>query len=247
MVKYENMVRPESCTDLTGENPVLVITGEPGSRLQLRGVIPWASAERRKPQLEGAKERAVTSSERCSLDKVSAERRSRGPSRSCHGEGNRQLPVKPEWEWTSPGYWWRHATKGMCGTGETLPDGRKAKTVRIRPQAESARIREGVRGARSTEEGGQEKPLEGRGSASVVVAKGKREGMPGSAMRTEANNPERQSARTLLQPMDDRQVVQWAMHAALGRPSVSRVLENCKHGLNGRIRKPESPLAASGA
>ena len=242
------MVRPEqSCTDLTGESPVLVITGEPGSRLQLRGVISWASAERRKPQLEEAKERAVTSSERCSLVRLSTERCSRGPSRSCHGEGNRQLPVKPEWEWTSPGYRRRHATKGMDGTGETLPDGRKAKTVRIRPKAESARIREGVRGARSTEEGGQEKPLEGRGSASVVVAKGKREGMPRSAKRTEANSPIKQSARTLLQSMVDRQVVHWTAHAASGRPSVSRVLENCKHGLNGRIRKPESPLAAIGA
>lgn len=65
----------------------------------------------------------------------------------------------------------------------------QAKTSCIRPKAESARSRKGVRGARSTDEGG-DKPLEGRGSASVVaVIEGKREGMPGSAKQTEANNP----------------------------------------------------------
>jgi hypothetical protein len=158
-----------------------------------------------------------------------------GPSRSCHGEGNRQSPAKPEREWTSPGYRRRHASTGQCGTGETLPSSRSlAKTSRIRPQAEIAGSWEGVRGVRSTNESGQEKPLEGRGPASVVVAKGKREGMSPKG----TNNPVRQSARTLLQPMVDRQVAHWVMHAASGRPSVSRVLENCKHGLNGRIRKP---------
>ena len=65
----------------------------------------------------------------------------------------------------------------------------QAKTSGIRPKAESARSRKGVRGARSTNEGG-DKPLEGRGSASVAaVIEGKREGMPGSAKQTEANNP----------------------------------------------------------
>ena len=39
---------------------------------------------------QGARKRAATISERCSLVKLSAERCWRGPSRSCHGEGNRQ-------------------------------------------------------------------------------------------------------------------------------------------------------------
>lgn len=39
---------------------------------------------------KGATKRAVTHRERCSLDKLSAERCLGGPSRSCHGEGNRQ-------------------------------------------------------------------------------------------------------------------------------------------------------------
>jgi len=39
---------------------------------------------------KGATKRAVTHRERCSLDRLSAERCLGGPSRSCHGEGNRQ-------------------------------------------------------------------------------------------------------------------------------------------------------------
>jgi hypothetical protein len=41
---------------------------------------------------KGASQRAATSSERCSLDTLSAERCLGGPSRSWHGEGNRQQP-----------------------------------------------------------------------------------------------------------------------------------------------------------
>ena len=48
-------------------------------------------AECQKPLKErGANQRAATISERNSLVKLSAERCSGGPSRSCHGEGNRQ-------------------------------------------------------------------------------------------------------------------------------------------------------------
>ena len=53
--------------------------------------MPPARAGRQKPLKEtGARERAATSSERCSHVIVSAERCSKGPSRSYHGEGNRQ-------------------------------------------------------------------------------------------------------------------------------------------------------------
>ena len=41
---------------------------------------------------QGARKRAATLSERCSHVIVSAERCLKGPSRSCHGEGNRQQP-----------------------------------------------------------------------------------------------------------------------------------------------------------
>ena len=52
--------------------------------------------------------------------------------------------------------------------------------------AESGGSREGVRGVRSTVEGGQNKPPEGRDPASVVTVKGKCEGMPRESV---ANNP----------------------------------------------------------
>jgi len=82
------MVRPE---------PVRVSAGAPGSRLQPSGEIRPSRAECRKPLKErGANRRAATISECSSLVKLSAERCSGGPSRSCHGEGNRQHR-RPEW------------------------------------------------------------------------------------------------------------------------------------------------------
>jgi hypothetical protein len=87
------MVRPERRSVLTGESPVRVSAGAPGSRLRPEGEIRPSQAECRKPLKErGAKQRAATSSERNSLVKLSAERCLGGPSRSYHGEGNRQHP-----------------------------------------------------------------------------------------------------------------------------------------------------------
>ena len=91
------MVRPERRELLAGASPVRVSARAPGSRPQPSGEILPARAGRRKPVKEqGAKKRAATSSERCSLVKLSAERCLRGPSRSCHGEGNRQHSARPE-------------------------------------------------------------------------------------------------------------------------------------------------------
>ena len=85
------MVRPERRVVLTGASPVRVSAGAPGSRLQPEGEIQPSRAECRKPLKErGANQRAATISERNSLVILSAERCLRGPSRSCHGEGNRQ-------------------------------------------------------------------------------------------------------------------------------------------------------------
>src|ERR1700693_1799433 len=87
------MVRPERRVVLAGGSPVRVSAGAPGSRLQPGGEIRPSRAECRKPLKErGANRRAATISERNSLVKFSAERRWGGPSRSCHGEGNRQHP-----------------------------------------------------------------------------------------------------------------------------------------------------------
>jgi hypothetical protein len=84
-------VRPERRVVLAGESPVRVSAGAPGSRLQPGGEIRPSRAECQKPlQERGANQRAATISERNSLVKFSAERCLGGPSRSFHGEGNRQ-------------------------------------------------------------------------------------------------------------------------------------------------------------
>ena len=53
--------------------------------------MPSVRAGRQEPlKKTGARKRAATLSERCSHVIVSAERCLKGPSQSCHGEGNRQ-------------------------------------------------------------------------------------------------------------------------------------------------------------
>ena len=90
-------MRPERRVVLTGASPVRVSGGAPGSRLQAGGEIQPAEAECRKPLKEReANQRAATISERNNLVKFSAERCLGGPSRSCHGEGNRQHSGEPE-------------------------------------------------------------------------------------------------------------------------------------------------------
>src|ERR1700694_5591541 len=85
------MVRPERRVVLAGGSPVRVSAGAPGSRLQPVGEIGRSRAECRKRLKErGANRWAATISERNSLVIFSAERCSGGPSRSYHGEGNRQ-------------------------------------------------------------------------------------------------------------------------------------------------------------
>jgi len=77
----------------------------------------------------------------------------------------------------------------------------------------------------------------------AMTAKGKREGMDRASG---PNNPEYESARTLLQSMGERQAA-LAVHASSGRPSVSRVRENRMHGLSGGHWKPGPACAAAGA
>jgi len=91
------MVRPERRDFLAGERLVRVSAGAPGSRPRSREEIPGTQAGRQEPvEGQGARKRAATQSERCSLVIFSAERCSGGPSRSYHGEGNRQHSAKPD-------------------------------------------------------------------------------------------------------------------------------------------------------
>ena len=84
------MVRPERRVLLAGASPVRVSAGAPGSRPQAKAEMPTVRAGRQKSILWKARKRAATLSERCSLVRLSAERCWKGPSRSCHGEGNIQ-------------------------------------------------------------------------------------------------------------------------------------------------------------
>jgi hypothetical protein len=100
-------VRPERRrVVLAGESPDRVSAGAPGSRLQREGEIRPNEAECQKPLKErGARKRAATISERCSHVIFSAERCLKGPSRSYHGEGNRQHSARPEGVLDPSGVW----------------------------------------------------------------------------------------------------------------------------------------------
>ena len=90
-------MRPARRDFLADERSVRVRAGAPGSRLPSGGEIRPGEAECRKPlKKRGARKRAATLSERCSLVTFSAERRLGGPSRSYHGEGNRQHSAEPD-------------------------------------------------------------------------------------------------------------------------------------------------------
>ena len=149
-----------------------------------------------------------------------------------------------------------------------------AKTRGIRRNAESRGSREGVRGARSTDEGGQDKPLEGRGPALVERATGvsAREWTGRPDLTTPAgmslpNTHENSNVRSGREPSGTVRgssnrawggpsgVTTWGVRglgralvqATFIRPSVSRVRENRMHGLNGGHWKPGPHHAATGA
>src|SRR5215467_4974495 len=137
------MVRPERRVLLAGARPVRVSAGAPGSRPQAKAEMPTVRAGRRKSILWRARKRAATSSERCSHVIVSAERRLKGPSRSFHGEGNRQQS-RPERLLDLSGVW----------GGGTFPE-KSAEQERpyLQPsQAKTAGIR--PEGRRRAEPGG---------------------------------------------------------------------------------------------
>src|ERR1035437_73919 len=116
------MVRPERRVLLAGTKPVRVSAGAPGSRPQPRAEMPPARAGRQEPlKKKGASKRAAISSERCSLDKLSAERCLGGPSRSCHGEGNRQQSGPERLLDLSGVEGGGTFVQEEGGTGETLP------------------------------------------------------------------------------------------------------------------------------
>src|SRR6266487_4576373 len=122
------MLRPESWSRLTGESPVRVGTGAPGSRP--RFVVERRRAERGVKSLFGGSERAGRSVKRTLQP------------RQTHNGGaeplmSRRRPCRsglvPVMTWpVLPGYGGRHVRKVWAGTGEArLPGLRQAKTAGI--------------------------------------------------------------------------------------------------------------------
>jgi hypothetical protein len=140
------MVRPERRVVLADERSVRVSAGAPGSRPQPEREILTARAGRRKPVKEqGARKRAATVSERCSHVIFSAERCLKGPSRSCHGEGNRQHSGKPDGMLDLSGVW----------GGGTFPK-KNAEQERPYPAVESDKDRGYKAGRRKAHGAGRE-------------------------------------------------------------------------------------------
>ena len=142
-------VRPERRVVLADERSVRVSAEAPGSKFPEGGAIRPYEAECQKP-LKGrvARKRAATLSKRCSLVKLSAERCSKGPSRSHHGEGKRQHSENRMEYWTSPGEWAVARFQRRTRNRRDLPwRPCRAKIVHKARKAASAGGREGVRGA----------------------------------------------------------------------------------------------------
>lgn len=168
------MVRRVSWAALTGESPVRVSAGAPGSRLRSRGETfsaKWSDKSLRK---EGATKQAEHKVNAAASSKYQPKGVWEG--RAAHITAKATDSVRKTGMDVGPprGRGRRHASTERDGTRETLSGGpRRAKSLGIRPKVEIPGGREGVRGAFITWEGG-EKPLEGRGPASVVAATGVR-------------------------------------------------------------------------
>ena len=165
-----DMVRPESCITPTGESPVRVIAGAPGSRHQQLEVIPVA--ERCVESLFGGSEGAGRNKVNAS---ASSDYQPKGvrEGRAAHvtAKATHSVPA-PERTLGLLGVWAAARYEGMMrNRRDPARQPTSGKDRAYKAGAEVARSREGVRGVRSTCEGG-EKPLEGRDPASVTFALG---------------------------------------------------------------------------
>jgi len=165
------MVRPERRVPLTGESPVRVSAGAPGSRPQFRKEILWA--ERGVKSLEEREQGSGPQPQVNAAASTDYQPKGVREGRAAHVTAKATDSSLDRNDcWTSPGYGRWHVSRVGCGTGETLPGSlRRAKTERIRRDAESARSREGVRGVRSTWEGAHHNALEGRDPALIELGR----------------------------------------------------------------------------
>src|SRR4030042_6839498 len=165
------MVRPESCNTPSGGSPVRVSAGAPGSRHQASGEIP--GAERCVESLEGGGSEGAgrntvnaSASSDCQPKGVREGRAAHVTAKAMHNA------LDPERAVGLPGVWAAARYEGGLRNRRDptwRPTSRKDRAYKA--GAEVGRSREGVRGVRSTCEGG-EKPPEGRDPASVTLAVG---------------------------------------------------------------------------
>ena len=142
---------------------------------QSEGETPRAERAVESPCKEGARDRAVT---RVNAEQASSEYQPKGDwgGRADHvaAKATDSVLREPEGTLDAPGVLATARSEGrVWNTGDPTWRPTLGKDHAYKGQTESARSREGVRGARSTEEGG-EKPLEGRGPALVTLVEGVR-------------------------------------------------------------------------
>ena len=227
----EGVVRPESCTDLAGESPIRVSAGAPGSRPQLRGVIPWVRAGRQKPSVR----REQRSGPQHKVN-AAASTDLQWESRAAHFTAKATDDIlQPDGVSYLSGVW---AVARFKRFVRNRRDPTRPPTYGKDPRYKAMLKSEGV----------------GRESEGFIVLlkavkiNRRREGTllrsrlderkRGGLVNDPYTPPDQTREKLGSPPMGVCQATLVA-HAASGRPSVSRVLENCKHGLNGGLRKPE--------
>jgi RNA-directed DNA polymerase len=167
------------CTCPAGESPVPVSAGAPGSRLPCADEIPSTKRSVESPRQEGSNEAGrnqVKAAQASSYCQPKGDRERRAGHTAAKADAQR--PGNPERALGLPGVLAAARFEGeVRNTRDPSGQPTLGKDRTYKARAESERSQAGVRGARSTDEGG-ENPLEGRGPALVARADaGKREGM----------------------------------------------------------------------
>lgn len=156
------------CTDLVGVSPTPVSAEAPGSRLPEEGETRLAEAQRQKPLMEGAIEQAATkvnatASSVLQPKGVWESRAAHVTAKATHidldSERSVGLPGVEAAACSERAVWNRRGPPRQPTSG---------KDSGYKPGGESVESREGVRGARSTDEAVDENAVEGRGLASVA-------------------------------------------------------------------------------
>ena len=209
-----------SCTFPTGESPALVSAGVPGSRLPRVEEIPPAKRSVESPRQEGSND---SGRNKVKAGKASSDYQPKG-DRECRAghvaaKADAQCRVDPDGALGLSGVLAAARAEGEgWNTRDPSRQPTSGKDRAHKARAESERSRAGVRGVRSTKEGG-DKPLEGRDPALVTRADaGRREGM----------------AARPSNPIDKVRELQRTLYGCAKRSKTRRF-----HALHDRIRRSD--------